>query len=216
MQGRGPLGLVPATHHAPGPLVASRVAPPGRCRPAQLDVRGRPVGPPLRRPPRPPSRRAQRRPADVRHGLSRAVPRAMGIRPFCALGRADRAAKNTLGLVRAIRRLGLPLVIIGEPAPGLPGLCPRVPSGRRGARRLAGPPRPPRPRPGLGLRRGAGLRPAELVRDARPGRAGGGPGRLLGRDHPLRIHQGLFRRPGVLRAPGPARGDPACTQEVLG
>ena len=67
------------------------------------------------------------------------------------------------------------------------------------------------PAPGVGLCGGAGLRAAELVRNARPGRAGGRAGGLRGRDHAVRLDARVLRRPGNMPDPtGPTRSAELC------
>ena len=75
--------------------------------------------------------------------------------------------RTSLGLIRAVEALGLPLVVIGDGPAGCRGLRRAVPAPRAATGPLARARRPRRPAAGLGLRGGPGLRPAELVRDAR-------------------------------------------------
>ena len=112
--------------------------------------------------------------------------------------------KNPLGLIRAVRSLGLPLVVMGEAPAETRELLRAVP--QRGGRsgQVAGGQRPRRPAAGLGLCGGPGVCPAELVRDAGPGRARGGARGHGRRDHPLWLDPRVFRRPGSIR---PARSD---------
>ena len=102
-----------------------------------------------------------------------------GADPFVlSVGRIE-PRKNTLALIRAIRPLGLPLVVIGEAHPAFRALRTRLPARGWGSGRLAGTARPSRSAAGLGLRRGQGLCLAKLVRDARIGRARGRPRRAV-------------------------------------
>ena len=77
-------------------------------------------------------RRAQRRAARDRLGdVRKFFCAAFGTFPFVlSVGRIE-PRKNTLGLIRAARRLELPLVIVGEAPPGLRAVRGRVPAGRR-------------------------------------------------------------------------------------
>ena len=108
--------------------------------------------------------------------------------PFVlSVGRIE-PRKNTLGLIRAVRRLGLPLVIIGEAVPGSERLRPGVPARRRGPRHLAGTARPrrsrcwPRPtrRPGSSRCR-AGSRRPDWPRSRPPWRAAPSRSRRMAR-----------------------------------
>ena len=138
-----------------------------------------------------------------------AVPRAVGAGPVRPLRRPDRAAEERPRPdPRRSRRSGLPLVVIGDPAPGHEDYARECRRAGEGFVTWLGTARARRPAAGLGLRGGPGLRAAELVRDARPGRAGGRPGGLRRRDHPLRLDPRIFRRPRGVRPARSARGDP--------
>ena len=203
---------------APGlPVLAARAAPPGRRR--SCPTRG----------PRPTSSSASSgSTADrirvvpngvaprVRHGLARRLPRALRGRTTFVLyvGRIE-PRKNVLGLIRAVRRLGLPLVVIGDAAAGPRGYAARLPARRRGPRRAgwAGSttttrcwPRPTR-RPGSSPCRAGSRRPGLAALEAA----------LAGCavvDHALRLHPRVLRRPGRLRPARPARARSAARRRT--
>ena len=208
-EGRGPGGLVLATPHPPRPLLAARVAAPGRCSLAELAGRGGPVGAALRGRAGALPRRTQRRAPGVRHGLSRTVPRAMGAGSLRPLGRADRAAEEHAGPGPGDPTAGAAAGRHRRGGARVPGVCPEVPAGRRGLGGLAGTAGPPRPvlasayaaarvfalpswfeTPGLAALEAA-LAGCSVVIT------------------PLRIDPGLLRRPGRVRPSRPPRGDSA-------
>ncbi len=158
-------GVVPAAGDSALAELASRTARAGRSRLAQLAVRGRPARPSFRR-------RSRANPAVVPNGVL--LGDRLGARPSCFAGAGEiepfvltvgriEPRKNTLGLIRAVRPLGVPLVVIGEAPPGLRGICPGMPPRGGRSRLLAGSARPSRSPAGLGLCGGPGFRLAELV-----------------------------------------------------
>ena len=107
----GPVGLVPEAPHEPGPLLAARAPPPGRCHPAQLDRRGEPVGMPLFGVARERLHVVLQRgaPGVPRHGVARGRSGSDGGSDPLRHSRSGGSSRreNTLGLVRAeLRRLG--------------------------------------------------------------------------------------------------------------
>ena len=101
-----------------------------------------------------------------------------GAEPFVLFVGRIEPRKNPLGLIKALRGLGLPLVVIGEAPPGCEEYeraCRRAGTGHVS---WLGRARPSRSGSGLGLCGRAGLRPAELVRDPGAGRPRGRARRL--------------------------------------
>ena len=119
--------------HGPGGAeLAARAPAAGRSRLAQFALGGESACPALRGCPRANPRRSQRRASLGRDGLAGVVSDSASGEPepfVLFVGRIE-PRKNTLGLIRAIRRLGLPLVVIGEAPPGCRGLRTGMPRAR--------------------------------------------------------------------------------------
>ena len=145
--GRGPLRLVPATHHTPSPLWRREPTAPGRCRPAQLVGRGEPTG-----------RRGSSGSLEGRHVVPnecapgvRCTPapepfrERWGSDPFVlSVGRIERA-RNTLGLVqRDPTAVAAPGRHRRGGVFGYRGYAQECRSAGEGLVGLAGPARPPR------------------------------------------------------------------------
>ena len=119
--------------------------------------------------------RAQRRRAAVRRGRPAAVPGAIGGRATSCSTSAGSSRGRTCWAWSGRRGgSGCRWWSSATPCPGHEAYAERCRREGGDRRPLAAAARPRRPAAGLGLRGGPGLRPAELVRDARPGRPGSG------------------------------------------